>query len=139
MKNVILVKYGELALRGKNRHLFEKKLINALQKNLNNIGKYRVIREQGRILIEDAAGDLDFERVLPQIRTVLGIVAFCLCVKTDCLEMQHLKDVALQYMKKWYESDKFTFKVETRRADKRYPLNSREISADIGGYIFEKI
>ncbi len=136
MKNVLLAKYGEIALRGKNRYLFENALIRTIKKNIEQYGDFFVIKEQGRILIENSTGDIDYELILPKLQTILGIVGFCLCVKTENQNVENLQEIALSYMDTHYKNKNISFKVETKRADKRYPLDSRQVSAIVGGYIF---
>ena len=139
MKNVLLVKYGEIAMRGKNRHLFEYKLIDILKKKVELHGKYYVIREQGRFLIENQDGDVDYDVIIPEVLTTLGVVAVCLGVKIDDQSLENLQKEALTFMQNNYQDEKFTFKVDTKRASKNYPLKSQEISSEIGAYLLENM
>ncbi len=137
MKEVLLVKYGEIALRGKNRHLFERRLMDRI---LTKIGDgYKVTREQGRLLIECYNEKFDYDRVVPKLQTVLGIVGICPCIMTEDLNISNLQVVALDLVKKQLGNSPFTIRVETRRADKRYPLTSNEVSALVGGYIIHGV
>lgn len=139
MKDVLLIKYGEIALRGKNRFIYEKKLINAIRKNLKGEEGYQIFKEQGRFVLERVDGEIDFDKIIPKVKTVFGIGSICPCVRTEDQVIENLKELSLNYLKKFYGDKKLTFKVETKRSDKRYPMTSREVSSEVGGYIFENM
>lgn len=136
-ENVLVVKYGEIAMRGNNRKLFITRLVNSIRKNLSPLGDFYVVREQGRLIVEDRGGRMNFEAVIPKVTCVLGVTGVCPGVKTTDQSISNLRNVCLQHMQEQYLDEKITFKVETKRSDKRYPLESREVSADIGGYLLE--
>lgn len=135
MENILLVKYGEIAMRGKNRYLVENRLIHIIIKNLEDLEGYKVYKEQGRLLVKNESGDFDYETVIPRVVNILGVVAVCPGVEIQEKSIEVIRDVALSYMKEHYEGKTFSFKVETKRSDKQFPLDSREISADIGGFV----
>ena len=136
-ENVLIVKYGEIATRGNNRKLFVTRLVDAIRKNLNPYGKYYVVREQGRLIVEDMGGQMDFDLVIPKVICVLGIIGVCPGIKTTVQEMDNLRQICLKHAKEVIGDKNISFKVETKRSDKRFPLESREVSADIGGFILE--
>lgn len=135
MENILLVKYGEIAMRGKNRYLVENRLIHIIIKNLEDLEGYKVYKEQGRLLVKNESGNFDYETVIPRVVNILGVVAVCPGVEIQEKSIEVIRDVALSYMKEHYEGKTFSFKVETKRSDKQFPLDSREISADIGGFV----
>jgi thiamine biosynthesis protein ThiI len=135
MKKVLLVKYGEIALRGNNRSIFEGNIIKSIKKRIKDLGEYSVIKEQGRLLVEGVEGDVDYETIIPVIIRIFGIVGVCPCIKTNNQEIENLKEVALLHMKQEFLDKPISFKVETKRSDKRYPLESREVSRQVGGYV----
>lgn len=139
MKNVLLVKYGEIAVRGKNRYLIENRLIDIIKKNIEKYGQYSVTKEQGRLLIENYSDDFDYDRIIPSVINIMGVVAVCPCVKTENQNIENLREISINHMKKYFSEKFTTFKVETKRSDKRYPMQSREISADIGGHILHSL
>ncbi|MDE6181964.1 MAG: tRNA 4-thiouridine(8) synthase ThiI [Eubacteriales bacterium] len=141
MQEVLLVKYGEIILRGKNRHLVENMLIKTIIKNLKKVGNYWVSKEQGRILIEskEENGKFDFENVIPLVVNILGITAVCPAIKLDDSSIESIRENALNHMKEQWKNEKVSFKVETKRSDKQYPMTSKEISMDIGGYVFDNM
>lgn len=134
-QKVILVKYGEIALRKGNRAYFEHRLLDSIRHNLKE-ESLRVIREQGRFLIENPAGDIDIDATISKIKHIFGLTAFCPAIKTTEKDISKLKPIALEFMRQHIGGAK-TFRVEAKRSDKTYPLLSGEISAQIGGHIFE--
>lgn len=144
MKKVLLIKYGEIALRGKNRGLFEKKLIEAIRKNLESIEndtpdcKYYVVKEQGRLILENLNGDIDYSKVIDKVSKVLGTVAVCPGIKILDNDINIIKENVVKYVEDTYNDYNFTFKIKTKRSNKNYPLLSNEISAKIGEAILEK-
>ena len=152
MKRVLLVKYGEIALRKGNRPLFERKLASSIQKLIND-KNIKATREQGRLLVEDLTGDIDLANI-EKIRRIFGIAAICISLKLESPardSIDSLKEAALTVYNEKSTSEKSsyekstseksangqikTFKVETKRSDKNYPMRSQEISATIGEYI----
>ena len=135
---VLLVKYGEIALRKGNRTYFEHRLLDAMRHNLATeiaAGSLKVLREQGRFLVESPYGDVCIDSVLPKIKHIFGLTAFCPAVKAMDMDINKLKEVAVNFVANNTNGAK-TFKVETKRSDKRYPLQSGQISAEVGGAIF---
>ncbi|MBR1735983.1 MAG: tRNA 4-thiouridine(8) synthase ThiI, partial [Firmicutes bacterium] len=97
MKDVLLVKYGEIAIRGKNRYIVENRLIKTIIRKLSKIGNYWVTKEQGRFVIESLDESMDFDEVIPQVITVLGVVAVCPGVRTDDQGIENLRKIALEH------------------------------------------
>ncbi len=135
MKHVLLVKYGEIATRGSNRYLVENRLIKTIIDRLAYLQTYRVFKEQGRLLVVNEGGEFDYEEVIPRISTTLGVTALCPCVETEDQSLENLRQIGLAEFKKQYPQGNISFKVETKRSDKRYPHTSNEVSADVGGFI----
>lgn len=139
MKKVLLIKYGEIALRGKNRGLFEKKLLHTILKNVEDLGKFYVHKEQGRLILEDLAQNIDFDKVIPRIKNIFGIVGVCPCIVLDSSNIEYICESALSYLKENYDNFNFSFKVYARRSNKAYPLQSNEICGIVGEYLLENI
>ena len=138
MKDVLLVKYGEIALRGKNRHLYENKLIGIIKRNIGQTGEYYVRKEQGRVLIDKPDGsNVDYDYLIPKVLNIFGIIGVSPCIVLDDQELDTIQKSALIYMQRTVPDKNITFKVETRRSNKRYPHESREVSAQVGGYLLE--
>lgn len=137
MFKAFLIKYGEIGLKGKNRYLFEDALMRQIRFALNGAGDFAVTKEQGRIYV-DALSDYDYEDVLQRLGRVFGIVAICPVVHCEDNSWENLTKVVGDYIDSVYENKNFTFKVESRRADKRYPKKSMEINADMGEYLLQR-
>ncbi|NLP47244.1 MAG: tRNA 4-thiouridine(8) synthase ThiI [Epulopiscium sp.] len=137
MKKLFLIKYGEIAIKGKNRYLFEDALLQNIKKSLRNIGDFKLIKEQGRILVEPLKENYDEEEVIGRLTKIFGIIGICPVIKVDSLDFQQIQEHVLHYMKEIYQDKKITFKVEARRADKSYPLTSPEIAREVGAYLLQ--
>lgn len=137
MYQAFLVKYGEIGVKGKNRHLFEDALIHQIKYTLKYVdGDFSVTKEQGRIYVE-SQGEFDYEETVAALKTVFGIVAFCPVVICPEEGFERLSQDMLQYVGHAYGNQEITFKVHTRRGKKDYPMESMEISAELGGRILD--
>lgn len=132
-----LIKYGEIGLKGKNRYLFEDALIRQIRFSLKGTGEYEVTKEQGRIYV-NMTSDYDYDEVVGALQRVFGIVAICPVVYCEDYSWDNLTKTVGDYIEEAYEDKHFTFKVESRRADKHYPKVSMEINADMGEYLLER-
>ena len=136
MYNILIVKYGEIGVKGKNRYLFENKLIKNIKNMLKPLGEYNVYKEYGRIYVD--VNDDNYEEVMEEVRKVFGIVGVCPGIKAE-KDYDVLKATALKLIEQKIEEGAKTFKVESRRGDKSLPLTSQEMSIDIGGYILSNV
>ena len=131
MQRIILVKYGEIILKGGNRPVFERVLIKNIKNSLKNVAECSITIAQATIYIETEQDKL--ELVCERLEKIFGIVSVtcaCVCEK----KIESIKRAACEYCGSRIEPGK-SFKVEARRADKRFPLNSIEISQEVGGAI----
>ncbi len=126
-KKVILLRYGELFLKGKNRNLFEKILIENIKKVLTDI-EYKFIRTQNRYYIEDFDESLQDE-IVERVRKVFGLHSLSIAIKLPT-DYQNLKEAIADFM-----PTDGTFRITTKRADKSLDKNSMQISAMLGGYL----
>lgn len=138
MKKGYLIKYGELAIKGKNRWFFENALIKHLEDALKPFGVFQVIKEQGRIICEPAE-PVDDEEVMNRIQMVFGIVGVSPVYILEDNSFEHICAVAKEHLTDQYDDLNVTFKVESRRADKKYPMNSMEISRELGAYLLGEV
>lgn len=137
MYKSFLIKYAEIAIKGKNRYLFEDALVSRINHALKNVdGKFRVRKEQGRIYV-DAEGEYDYDEVVGALKCVFGIVGICPVVLVEDEGFERLVEEVLAYIDRAYADKHFTFKVNARRARKNYPLESMEINAKLGEKILE--
>lgn len=137
MFKAFLIKYGEIGIKGKNRYLFEDALIKQIKYALKDAAAFDVTKQQGRIYVH-MLGDYDYDEVVAALTRVFGIVAICPVVICDDPSWDNLTKVVGDYIDEAYEDKHFTFKVDSRRADKRYPKKSMEINADIGEYLLDR-
>lgn len=137
MYRTFLLKYGEIGVKGKNKHLFEDALAKQVRLALKKVdGDFRVTREEGRIYVE-ALSEFDYDDTLEALKRVFGIVWICPMVQTEDNGFDELAKEIVEYIDRVYPDKKFTFKVESRRARKNYPLNSMELNAAVGEKLLE--
>ncbi len=136
MKEILLVKLGEIVLKGLNRKNFEDTLIKNLKRRLAHIGSYQVRAAQSTITITPNYDDADIDDAVDCVSKVFGIATFSrACVAEKNIEQ--IKSIAAEYLEETL-SEVSTFKVEAKRSDKKFPLTSPEICTEIGGYLLER-
>lgn len=132
-----LIKYGEIGIKGKNRHLFEDALAKQIRRALRKVdGEFNVYREQGRIYV-DCESDYDFDETVAALQCVFGIVGICPVMKTEDRGLEELGNDVIDFLSNVYDISNQTFKVVTRRARKTYPIESMEVNSELGGRILE--
>ncbi|MDU6629843.1 MAG: tRNA uracil 4-sulfurtransferase ThiI [Lachnoanaerobaculum sp.] len=130
-----LIKYGEIGVKGKNRYMFEDALMKQIRTALKEVeGKFNVSKELGRIYV-DMDGDYDYEEAIDRLSKVFGIVGICPMVRIESKDYENLKVKVVEYVDAVYPDKNFTFKVDTRRADKSFPGTSESINAELGEVI----
>ena len=130
MEELLSVHYAEVGLKGKNRVFFEKRLVNNIKLSLRGTGYAEVERLHDRILVH-LGQNADTPEVKRRLRQVMGIAHFELACRTE-RDITAIKEAALRQL----QNDSYnSFKVETRRTDKTFPLTSPEVSAEVGGYL----
>lgn len=139
MKEIILAKYGEIILKGGNRPKFEQLLIHNIKSALKNVAECKVSLRQATIYVEDFPED-KIDIITERMSLIFGIVSItkaAVCEKNT----ESIKATAKEYLAEDL-SKPCTFKVEAKRSDKNFPLNSVELCIDLGGYLddeFENI
>ncbi|MCD7766576.1 MAG: tRNA 4-thiouridine(8) synthase ThiI [Lachnospiraceae bacterium] len=137
MFRTFLIKYGEIAIKGKNRHLFEEALVRQIRHALSKVdGEFSVTREQGRIYI-DCESEYDYEETVEALQRVFGIVGICPVMKVEDRGLDELGSDVIRFLEQVYEDHSQTFKVLTRRAKKTYPIESMEVNSELGGRILD--
>ena len=136
MKEVILLKNGEIALKGLNRHAFEDRLIKNARRKLMPVGEFHFKKAQSTIYVEPQSDDYDLDEAVDRLQKVFGIAALTrACVVEKDFEL--ICRTAAEYLKEELE-DAATFKVEAKRSDKSFPMKSPEICAGVGEYLLEQ-
>ena len=130
---ILLIKNGELALKGLNRRTFEEALMSNLRYRLRHYGEFLIRRAQSTIFIEPKNDYVDMEGAADAVSRVFGIAAFSRARVTE-KNIDAIKEAAVAYLGDRLATAK-TFKVEAKRADKAFPYKSPEISREVGGYV----
>ena len=132
-----LIKYGEIGIKGKNRYIFEDALVRQIRYALQGAdGEFLVHKCHGRVYV-DCEGEYDYDGAVEALQHVFGIVGICPVVRVPVAELEQLKKDVVSYVDQVYEDKNLTFKVEARRANKRYPVNSMEINCAVGEAVLE--
>ncbi len=135
IKEILLCKYGEIVLKGANRKYFEDMLCREMKKRARSYGNFDIYRSQSTIYIEPLDDLADVDGMFLAASKVFGIVAIsraAVCEKS----MEDISRVTAEYIPAFLEG-KRTFKVESKRSDKSFALDSMEISREIGGVVLE--
>ncbi len=135
MNEVILIKLGEMVLKGLNRKVFEAALLRNLRRRLGNLGDFEIKVAQSTVYVIPHGG-ADLDSAVEKVSKIFGIAAFsraCAVKK----EMPAILEAAEEYLKYELLAAK-SFKVESKRADKSFPLQSPEISAELGEYLLNR-
>ncbi|MDE7252734.1 MAG: tRNA 4-thiouridine(8) synthase ThiI [Acetatifactor sp.] len=132
MFKAFLIKYAEIGIKGKNRHLFEDALVHQIKYALKKCeGQFLISKSQGRIYV-DAQTEFDYDEVVEHLQRVFGISGICPVVYVEDEGFEKLCDTIVGYIADVYPDRNKTFKINARRARKDYPKESMEINADIG-------
>ncbi|MBP3314178.1 MAG: tRNA 4-thiouridine(8) synthase ThiI [Clostridia bacterium] len=132
-KEIFLCKYGEIVLKGANRKYFEDMLCREMKKRAAEYGNFDIYRAQSTIYVEPKDDFCDMDGMFASVSKVFGIVAIqraAVCQKN----MEDISRVAAEYIPQFLMG-KRSFKVEAKRSDKTFPLDSMELSREIGGVI----
>lgn len=136
MKEIVLIKNGELVLKGLNRNTFEDILIKNMRKALKELGEFKFTKSQSTIMVESVNEEVDLDDAVEALKKVFGIAALSrACVAQK--DMNDIKTAAAAYLEEEL-STASTFKVEAKRSDKKFPFKSPEIARELGGYILSK-
>ncbi len=127
MKKVIIIRYSEIYLKGKNRGFFER----AFETNLNRALKelpHELVKQSGRYLVKDF-DDFDTEQIVEKLKKVFGVHTLSIAYETDS-DLDSIFEIAKSIV-----PASGTFKVESHRGDKKYPMTSVELSRTLGGML----
>ncbi|MEA4920385.1 MAG: tRNA uracil 4-sulfurtransferase ThiI [Clostridiaceae bacterium] len=132
MQEVLLLKCGELVLKGLNRYRFEDKLIRTIRGRMKKLGEFEVWSMQSTVYVEPL-GDQDMEAAFDAVTKIFGINSVSRAVFCQ-KDIEIIKQTAGEYLGGRLKAAK-TFRVMAKRADKRFPFTSPEIGAEVGGYL----
>lgn len=136
MKEIILVKYGEMVLKGLNKKSFEDMLTKNIKRRLKNLGQFKITSAQSTTYITPVDENIDLDEVVDRVRKIFGIASLCracVCEK----DFSDITEKSLEYLNEVLSNAK-TFKVNAKRSDKAFPMKSPEICNELGGILLEK-
>ena len=137
MFKAFLIKYAEIGIKGKNRHIFEEALCRQMRHALADVeGDFSVTREMGRIYVR-TEGAFDYDGAVEALKRVFGIAGICPVVIVEDTGFEELSKAVVEYVKEVYGDEEKTFKVCARRAKKTYPMSSMELNSELGGRILQ--
>lgn len=137
MKEVLLLKYGELILKGANKNYFENTMLRDIKHRVKEFGNFEVTKAQSTVFVEPIDDFADIDGALDACRKIFGIVSICraaVCEK----DMETILNTVKEYIPPFMTGCR-TFKADARRSDKRFPLKSPQISAEVGGAVLESV
>lgn len=137
MKEIILLKDGEIVLKGLNRRTFEDVLKKNIRHAISHLGSFEIKSAQSIIYVKPLSDDIDLDEACLKISRVFGIVSYSRAAICEEKTLESIIATAPVYLEKELKAVK-TFKVEARRSDKRFPYKSPEICAELGGVILDK-
>ena len=127
-----LIKYGEIGVKGKNRFLFEDALAKQIRIALKKVeGTFAVTKTNGRIYVE-CLSEYDEEETVSMLCRVFGIAWICPVVRLEDRGFEALKEDVVRYFGETFPDPELTFKVESKRARKDFPVHSQEMNAELG-------
>ena len=133
MREILLCKYGEIVLKGANRRYFEETLCKTLRFRAKHYGNFNITRSQSTLTIEPLDDMADVDGMFESASKVFGIVGISRCAVCE-KDMTRIEETVREYIPQFLIGKK-TFKVIAKRSDKRFPLDSMQISAQVGGYV----
>lgn len=136
MQEIVLIKNGELVLKGLNRSSFEDVLIKNMRKVLKPLGEFTFTKSQSTIMVEPVDKETDLDDAVDKLKKVFGIAALSRAAIAE-KSMDSIRETTLEYLEEELE-EASTFKVEAKRSDKKFPMKSPEICRELGGDILSK-
>lgn len=134
-KEFILCKYGEVVLKGLNKSSFEHMMAASVRRRLAELGEFDVYYSQSTLYVEPKSADCDMDEAYERVKKVFGISSLSRAIAVE-KDLDAILDAARSYLPEKMAGVR-TFKVEGKRADKRFPMTSPELSGEIGATLLE--
>ena len=134
-RELLLIKNGEIALKGLNRAVFEDRLVKNLRRRLTTLGRVEIVKAQSTIMATPLEDAFDMEQAVERVRRVFGIAQFSRARVVE-KSMEAIFAAAPDYLRETLDAVS-TFKVEAKRADKAFPLTSPQICEQVGGVLLD--
>ena len=135
MNDIILLKLGEIVLKGLNRKSFEQKLMSNVRRRLEPIGKFRVYCLQSTVYVEAEEDGADMDAAFAALKKVFGVIKLSRAAACE-KDRDAIAALAIEYLREDMERVR-SFKVESKRSDKSFPLTSIQLSQYVGGLLAE--
>ena len=135
MKEIFLLKLGEIVLKGANKRQFENRLRQNVRRRMKSYGNFDVYIMQSTVYVEPMDEEADVDGAWEACRTIFGVVSLCRCRPCE-KDLDAIFEAIENYLGEDLDCAK-SFKVESKRSDKRFPLNSIQLSQEIGGRLAE--
>lgn len=136
MQETILIKLGELVLKGLNRKNFESVLLKNIRRRLIPLGEFEVKSAQSTIYVIPKNDEADLDAAEEKIGKIFGIVSYSRACTVE-KDLAAIQKAAAEYLREELV-DAATFKVESKRSDKKFAYTSPQISCEVGGYLMEQ-
>ena len=136
MKELFLLKLGEIVLKGQNRRVFEDKLKTVTRRRMTKFGEFKISIVQSTLYVEPLTDDCDLDGAWEACGTIFGVAQMCRCRACE-KDLDAIFAAVCDYLGDELSMAR-SFKVESKRSDKRFPLNSIQISQEIGGRLAEE-
>ncbi|MBQ7835315.1 MAG: tRNA 4-thiouridine(8) synthase ThiI [Ruminiclostridium sp.] len=133
MQEVIMVKYGEIALKGLNKHTFEDMLIRNIKRRLKSCGEFDYSRRQSTVYIKPLSDDADIDSAIDKLKCIFGIAAIQRSAELP-KNWEEIVSLGMPYLEDVLSGVK-TFKVDAKRSDKAFPMKTPDIQRELGGAI----
>nr|WP_312576078.1 tRNA uracil 4-sulfurtransferase ThiI [Sedimentibacter sp.] len=137
MYNLLAVSFGEIFLKGKNRNTFERKVVEQIRSSLREFRDVKVYKDQGKVFIE-TKNESDMDEIINKVKKIFGIVLISPSVKVE-KDVEIIKSKTKELVNYLLKKQKIkTFKVDTHRSDKTFPIKSMDFSAMMGEEILDE-
>ncbi len=130
MKEIILCKYGEIALKGLNKSTFESMMMKSIRRRLKKFGDIKITKAQSTVYVEPMDESIDVDEVVDRLSKIFGIIKLCRCCVVE-KTMESILNDSIEYITEDMLAAR-TFKVEAKRSDKLFPYKSPEICTELG-------
>ncbi|MBR0280739.1 MAG: tRNA 4-thiouridine(8) synthase ThiI [Oscillibacter sp.] len=134
-KETLLLKLGEVVLKGLNRRTFEDRLLATVSRRMRRYGNFQTYLRQSTVYVEPLNDECDMDAAFDAAQKIFGIARVARAIPCE-REPDAITRAAAAYLRDEFAKAR-TFKVETKRADKQYPLNSIQVSQEVGGRLAE--
>ena len=135
MKEIILCKYGEIALKGLNKSTFESMMMKSIRRRLKKFGEINITKAQSTVYVEPVDDNIDVDEVVDRLSKIFGVIKLCRCCVVE-KTMDAILNDSIEYIREDMEAAR-TFKVDAKRSDKKFPYKSPDICNELGGKLLE--